>query len=67
MALADTVRASSEIREIISFFIMKYFNIVNIYVLVMSLWITDQQRCVVSIHPFLVLHHIANVTIITHA
>lgn len=45
---------------------MKYFNIVNIYVLVMSMWITEQQRCVVSIHPFLILHHIANVTIITH-
>lgn len=66
MALADTVSASSETREIISFFIMKYFNIVNIYVLVMSVWITELQRCVVSVHPFLILHHIANVTIIIH-
>lgn len=45
---------------------MKYFNIVNIYVLVMSVWITEQQRCVVSVHPFLILYHIANVTIIIH-
>lgn len=40
---------------------MRCFDVVNTYVRVMSLWMTEPKRCVVSVHPFLILHHIANV------